>query len=106
MGATEDETPEAKAVERKKNKKKKKKRLPKNYNPNVAPDPERWLPRTQRSTYKKKKKKVMRGGHQGQDGGNEPAPAAKPAPAKAAPAKPAVSNPGKGKKGKKKGGRR
>jgi len=107
--AAEEETTEAKAVERKKNKKKKKKRLPKNYNPNVAPDPERWLPRMQRSTYKKKKKKVMRGGHQGQDSGAEPAPAAKlaPTPTKAAPAKPAISNPGKGgKKGKKKGGRR
>lgn len=36
-------------------KRKRKIRLPKNYNPNVKPDPERWLPRWQRSTYKKKK---------------------------------------------------
>ncbi|RWS02575.1 Signal recognition particle protein-like protein [Dinothrombium tinctorium] len=40
-----------------KKKKKKKKKLPKNYDPNVDPDPERWLPRWQRSTYKKKKDK-------------------------------------------------
>uniref|UniRef100_A0A1I7U3W2 Signal recognition particle subunit SRP72 n=1 Tax=Caenorhabditis tropicalis TaxID=1561998 RepID=A0A1I7U3W2_9PELO len=35
---------------------KRKIRLPKNYNPSVAPDPERWLPRQERSTYKKKRK--------------------------------------------------
>ncbi|BES96309.1 unnamed protein product [Nesidiocoris tenuis] len=35
--------------------KKKKKRLPKNYNPNVDPDPERWLPKHERSTFRKKK---------------------------------------------------
>ncbi|CAB3404601.1 unnamed protein product [Caenorhabditis bovis] len=40
-----------------KNKRRKRKiRLPKNYNPNVPPDPERWLPRQERSTYKKKRK--------------------------------------------------
>jgi signal recognition particle subunit SRP72 len=40
-----------------KKKKTKKKRLPKNYDPNgPAPDPERWLPKTLRSSYKKKKK--------------------------------------------------
>merc|ERR1711963_881995 len=31
---------------------KKKKRLPKNYNPNVDPDPERWLPRRERTGLK------------------------------------------------------
>ena len=36
---------EGEGVIKKKNKKKKK-RLPKNYNPNVDPDPERWLPRS------------------------------------------------------------
>lgn len=45
----------------KKSKKKKKKRrkrpLPKNYDPNVTPDPERWLPRWQRSTARVKKDK-------------------------------------------------
>lgn len=46
----------AKARERKKSKRKK--RLPKDYDPNgPPPDPERWLPKTLRSGYKKKKKK-------------------------------------------------
>merc|ERR1711963_955186 len=35
-----------------KKKKSKKKRLPKNYNPNVDPDPERWLPRRERTGLK------------------------------------------------------
>ncbi|CAI5442781.1 unnamed protein product [Caenorhabditis angaria] len=40
-----------------KNQRRKRKiRLPKNYNPDVLPDPERWLPRQERSTYKKKRK--------------------------------------------------
>ena len=38
-------------------KKKRKLRLPKNYNPKVAPDPERWLPLRERSYYKKGKKR-------------------------------------------------
>lgn len=37
-----------------KKKRKRKPRLPKNYDPNVPPDPERWLPRHERSAYKKK----------------------------------------------------
>ena len=32
-------------------------KLPKNYNPDVDPDPERWLPRWERSTFKHKKQK-------------------------------------------------
>lgn len=54
-------------VERKrKTKKKKKKRLPKNYDPAVPPDPERWLKRRDRSTYKKRRgNRAQRGGHQG-----------------------------------------
>lgn len=41
----------------KKKKKKKKRLLPKNFDPDgPLPDPERWLPKTQRSSYKKKKK--------------------------------------------------
>ena len=32
--------------------KKRKKRLPKNYNPNVDPDPERWLPKKERTGLK------------------------------------------------------
>ncbi|PXF42937.1 Signal recognition particle subunit SRP72 [Gracilariopsis chorda] len=55
----------------KKKSKKKKKRLPKNYNPNgPPPDPERWLPKTLRSGYKKKKQKrdqVSFRGSQGAD---------------------------------------
>jgi signal recognition particle subunit SRP72 len=40
-----------------KKKKKRKKILPKDYDPNgPPPDPERWLPKTLRSSYKKKKK--------------------------------------------------
>lgn len=39
----------------KKKKKKKKGKLPKHYDPNVDPDPERWLPRRERSTFKKRK---------------------------------------------------
>ena len=46
------------AKEKKKKRKKRKKRpLPKNYDPNVTPDPERWLPRWQRSTARVKKDK-------------------------------------------------
>lgn len=41
----------------KKKKKKKKKKLPKNYDPDVDPNPERWIPKWQRSTFKKKKDK-------------------------------------------------
>ncbi|CCD69012.1 Signal recognition particle subunit SRP72 [Caenorhabditis elegans] len=37
-------------------KRKRKIRLPKNYNSAVTPDPERWLPRQERSTYKRKRK--------------------------------------------------
>merc|ERR1712130_870615 len=37
---------------KKKTMKKRKKRLPKNYNPNVDPDPERWLPRRERTGLK------------------------------------------------------
>jgi len=36
----------------KKKKQKKKKRLPKNYNPNSLPDPERWLPKRERTGLK------------------------------------------------------
>ena len=32
-------------------------RMPKSYNPDVDPDPERWLPRWERSTFKHKKQK-------------------------------------------------
>lgn len=56
--AKADQSPGTPFIE-KKNKKchstKKKKRLPKNYDPTVAPDPERWLPKRERSYFKKKK---------------------------------------------------
>merc|ERR1711962_1030743 len=44
-------------LKKKKKRKKKKGKLPKNYNPDVDPDPERWLPRWERSTFKHKKTK-------------------------------------------------
>lgn len=42
--------------ELKKKKKKKKGKLPKNYDPKVTPDPERWLPMRERSYYRGRKK--------------------------------------------------
>ncbi|XP_076067032.1 signal recognition particle 72 [Oratosquilla oratoria] len=42
-------------IKKTKKKKKRKPRMPKDYNPNVEPDPERWLPRWQRKGYRKKK---------------------------------------------------
>ena len=42
-----------------KRKKKRKNRLPKNFNPDVPPDPERWLPLKERSYNKKLKKKGL-----------------------------------------------
>lgn len=44
-----------------KKKKKRKTILPKNFDPNVKPDPERWLPKYERSTYRKKKDKKQVG---------------------------------------------
>eukprot|EP00112_Aurelia_sp_Birch-Aquarium-sp1_P018323 Seg4357.1 transcript_id=Seg4357.1/GoldUCD/mRNA.D3Y31 product="Signal recognition particle subunit SRP72" protein_id=Seg4357.1/GoldUCD/D3Y31 len=49
---------------KKKKKKKRKPRMPKSYNPDVDPDPERWLPRWERSTFKHRKQKrgqILRG---------------------------------------------
>ena len=40
-----------------KKKKKRKPRLPKNYDPSVTPDPERWLPLRERSYYRKSRRK-------------------------------------------------
>lgn len=48
------------AEQKVKKKKKRKPRLPKNYDPNVPPDPERWLPKQERSNYKKKKDRRYR----------------------------------------------
>lgn len=38
-------------------KKKRKTKVPKNADPKVLPDPERWLPKYERSTYKRREKK-------------------------------------------------
>lgn len=55
LAEEKDEVARAAAVKERK-KKKRKKRLPKNYDPEgPPPDPERWLPKTLRSGYKKKK---------------------------------------------------
>uniref|UniRef100_A0AC34QCZ2 Signal recognition particle subunit SRP72 n=1 Tax=Panagrolaimus sp. JU765 TaxID=591449 RepID=A0AC34QCZ2_9BILA len=43
-----------------KRKRKRKIILPKNYDPNVPPDPERWLPKQERTAYKKKMHKKFR----------------------------------------------
>ncbi|XP_040564730.1 signal recognition particle subunit SRP72 [Lepeophtheirus salmonis] len=40
--------------------KKKKKKLPKNYDPNVEPDPERWIPKKERIAYRKHLKRERR----------------------------------------------
>ena len=50
----------AEAEEKGRHKRKRKIRLPKNFDKNVAPDPERWLPKWERSTYKKRKDKRQR----------------------------------------------
>lgn len=46
-------------------KKKRRTRLPKNYEPGVPPDPERWLPKRERAGYRGKRRdkrdKLMRG---------------------------------------------
>jgi len=52
-------------VVKKKNKKKRKPKLPKNYNTEVKPDPERWLPKYERTGFKKKRdrrvKEIIKG---------------------------------------------
>ncbi|KAM9331175.1 signal recognition particle subunit SRP72 [Gastrophryne carolinensis] len=51
-----EQAKEQRQVELKKKKKKKKGKLPKNYDPKVTPDPERWLPMRERSYYRGRKK--------------------------------------------------
>ncbi|XP_042303628.1 LOW QUALITY PROTEIN: signal recognition particle subunit SRP72 [Sceloporus undulatus] len=53
---TENQQKEQGQGDVKKKKKKKKGKLPKNYDPNVTPDPERWLPMRERSYYRGRKK--------------------------------------------------
>lgn len=59
----EDEDEQIITGKRKRGLKRKRKRkpiLPKNFDPNVPPDPERWLPKKERSTYKKKAHKKFK----------------------------------------------
>ena len=58
----------------KKKKKRKNRHIPKNFNPDVDPDPERWLPRRERTGYRKPKRDRRKGaekftGAQGTAGG-------------------------------------
>lgn len=82
---------------RERKRKKRKKRLPKNYDPNgPPPDPERWLPKTLRSTHKKKKKRNEPNnfrGSQGADAASADAAATKNAERSAARAAAAVDTP-------------
>ena len=48
-------------LSQKKKKKKRKRKLPKNYNPNVDPDPERWIPRKERTGYRRTRKERRKG---------------------------------------------
>lgn len=67
-----------------KKKRKRKGKLPKNVDPKVDPDPERWLPRKDRSTYKgrrrDKRKEGVGKGTQGGVGNTEGLDASKPSP--------------------------
>ncbi|CDF41139.1 unnamed protein product [Chondrus crispus] len=68
--ADEDDIAAKNIAVRERKKKKRKKRLPKNYDPEgPPPDPERWLPKTLRSGYKRKKAKDQNNfrGSQGAD---------------------------------------
>lgn len=70
-------------LQKKKKKKKKKGVLPKNYDPNVDPDPERWLPKRERSTFKKRKDKrgtAIGKGTQGAVAGSEEVSKTSPRP--------------------------
>lgn len=42
-------------IQKKHKKRKRRGKLPKHYDPNVVPDPERWLPRHERSGFRKKR---------------------------------------------------
>lgn len=58
-------TPGSEGVQKKSKKRKRKSKLPKYYDPTVKPDTERWLPKQERTGYRKKKdrrvKEVMKG---------------------------------------------
>ena len=57
----DDDVKEEEAPQKKKRRKRVKRRLPKNYNPNVDPDPERWIPRRERVGFKKSRKDRRKG---------------------------------------------
>ncbi|CAE1265059.1 SRP72 [Acanthosepion pharaonis] len=59
-------------IQMKKKKKKKKTKFPKNYDPNVTPDPERWLPRRERSYYRGKRKDKNKNIGKGTQGATTP----------------------------------
>merc|ERR1712062_499675 len=62
LSSPKPQTPEqASEMSKAKKKKKRKKKLPKNYNPNVDPDPERWVPRRERTGYRKTRKERRKG---------------------------------------------
>ncbi|KAK9500134.1 hypothetical protein O3M35_001452 [Rhynocoris fuscipes] len=65
----QQQTPGTPNVAVKKKKSRRRKRLPKNYDPNVDPDPERWLPKRERSTFKKKKDRRNKEVGKGTQGG-------------------------------------
>lgn len=54
-------TSDAEEAIKKKKKRKHKKRLPKTYDPNVDPDPERWVPRRERTGYRRTRKERRKG---------------------------------------------
>lgn len=58
-------TPASEGAQKKIKRKKRKNKLPKYFDPSVQPDPERWLPKQERTGYRKKKdrrvKEVMKG---------------------------------------------
>lgn len=64
-GDSQPSTPRVKSSEKSKKNKKKKGKLPKNANLSIPPDPERWLPKYERSGYRKKRdrrvKEVIKG---------------------------------------------
>ncbi|EZA47743.1 hypothetical protein DMN91_012368 [Ooceraea biroi] len=55
-------------MQKKHKKRKRRGKLPKNYDPNVAPDPERWLPRHERSGFRKKRDRRNRDTMKGTQG--------------------------------------
>merc|ERR1719232_786356 len=58
---TPEQQKEAADLSKAKKKKKRKKKTPKNYNPNVDPDPERWIPKRERTGYRRTRKERRKG---------------------------------------------